>query len=437
MIVNILYKFGLNMNRKKVSGKNRIQLVVLILSLASLFVLAGIQVAWTLRAAKMQENQFNHSVMMAINRTVDNLALNRMLCDQINNCLMQDNPGSCAMMMQNLEEWDNIKALIQEDLNYYGIDLDFEFDIIRTGEQSVQSPGKEIYLSESLEDLLEKSGYKLSISFPGRRDFIIAQMGSIFVISIILLVIVILSSLLIYRFYKRERELSGNIIDFVNSMTHAFKTPLTNISLANSMIARDGTVKDNEKLQSYTGVIKAEHKKLKQRIERLIKTSFSETDQPSFHELIDVKALVSEVAVSFSVQIKELEGSLRVSGPENTAYVYGNPDLFFIALANIVDNSIKYSVEKPLIDIIITGNREKIIITVQDKGKAVPQEHLDDIFDRYFRYPAAGSVNTEGFGLGLYQVRNIITKMGGSVNATLPDSGGLRITIDLPAVTEK
>lgn len=425
------------MNRKKISGKNRIQLVVLILSLASLFALVGIQVAWTIRAAKMQENQFNHSVMMAINRTVDNLALNRMLCEQINNCLMQDNPGSCAMMMQNLDEWDNIKALIQEDLNYYGIDLDFEFDIIRADEQEVQSPGKEIYLSKNLEDLLEKSGYKLSIRFPGRRDFILAQMGSIFVISIILLVIVTLSSLLIYRFYKREREFSGNIIDFVNSMTHAFKTPLTNISLANSMIAREGTIRENEKLQTYTGVIKAEHKKLKQRIERLMKTSFSETDQPSFHELIDLKALISEVAGSFSVQVNELGGSLRVSGPDTAAYVYGNPDLFYIALANIVDNSIKYSAEKPAVDIAIKSNRERIIITVDDKGKGVPKEHLDDIFERYFRYPAAESADTEGFGLGLYQVRNIISKMGGSVNAILPDSGGLRIIIDLPAVTEK
>ncbi|TFH36285.1 MAG: HAMP domain-containing histidine kinase, partial [Bacteroidia bacterium] len=329
------------------------------------------------------------------------------------------------------------KSVIEEDLNYYGINLDFEFDIIKTGYLQEASVGRGFYLSGSLEELLERSGYKLSIRFPGRRDFIVAQMGSIFVVSIILLVIVTLSSLLIYRFYRRERDLSGNIVDFVNGMTHAFKTPLTNISLANSMIAKsDITIKD-KKIISYTGIIKAEHRKLKERVDALLKTTFTETDQPSGHELIDLSVVTRDIADSFSVQLNNSGGSITLKEHDTGIYLYGNPDLFYIALSNIIDNSLKYSRETAEI-IIDTGKKAgRVFIGIDDNGSGVPQEYLADIFEKYFRVADDEKVNPEGFGLGLYQVKKIITLMGGSVSAKNSPAGGLSINIELPLVTEK
>lgn len=411
--------------------------MLLMLSLTSLIALVGIQVIWIIRAARMQEAQFNQSVTLAMTRIIDNLAMDEMLCARINHCLVNDEPGSCAMVMKNLAEWDNIKSVIEEDLNYYGINLDFEFDIIKTGYLQEASVGRGFYLSGSLEELLEKSGYKLSIRFPGRRDFIVAQMGSIFVVSIILLVIVTLSSLLIYRFYRRERDLSGNIVDFVNGMTHAFKTPLTNISLANSMIAKsDITIKD-KKIISYTGIIKAEHRKLKERVDALLKTTFTETDQPSGHELIDLSVVTRDIADSFSVQLNNSGGSITLKEHDTGIYLYGNPDLFYIALSNIIDNSLKYSRETAEI-IIDTGKKAgRVFIGIDDNGSGVPQEYLADIFEKYFRVDDDEKVNPEGFGLGLYQVKKIITLMGGSVSAKNSPAGGLSINIELPLVTEK
>lgn len=427
------------MKKSKKILKNRLQPVLMILTLVSLVALSGIQVSWIIRTARMQEAQFNHSVTMAMNRVVDNLARDRMLCDQINNCLMAVDPGACSMAMQHLTEWDNIKSVIEEDLRYYGLDLDFEFDIVRSDQMDYNGGAvpKEIYLSGSLEELLERSGYKLKISFPGRRDFILAQMGSVFVVSIILLIIVTLSSVIIYRLYRRERELSANIVDFVNSMTHAFKTPLTNISLANSMIAKNPLVGNDRKLTSYTGIVKSEHRKLKERVDRLLSTTFSETDAPSLHEPIEVVPLAADIAGTFDVQVSERGGNIELVKEGGTIYVEGNPDLFYIALSNIVDNSVKYCESPPEIRISVSKVNSRVLVTVKDNGRGVPAEHLEDIFDRYFRVPSVGQNDTEGFGLGLYQAKNIITRMNGRIKATLPAEGGLAITIDLPALSEK
>ncbi|MFN2379352.1 MAG: sensor histidine kinase [Bacteroidales bacterium] len=427
------------MKQSKKIVKKRLQPVLMILTLVSLVALVGIQVSWIIRTARMQEAQFNHSVTMAMNRAVDNLSRDRMLCDQISNCLMDVDPGACSMAMQHLAEWDNIKAVIEDDLRYYGLDLDFEFDIVR-GDQMDYNGGsqqKEIYLSEGLEEMLERSGYKLKISFPGRRDFIVAQMGSVFVVSIILLVIVTLSSIIIYRLYRRERELSANIVDFVNSMTHAFKTPLTNISLANSMIAKNTVVGNDRKMTSYTGIIKSEHRKLKERVDRLLTTTFSETDPPSLHEPIDVVPVAADIASTFDVQVSDRSGTIELEQEGGAIYVAGNPDLFYIALSNIVDNSVRYCETPPEIKISLRKENNRVIITVKDNGRGVPGEYLESIFDRHFRVPADEKHNAEGFGLGLYQVKNIITRMNGRVKATQPEGGGLAITIDLPALGEK
>jgi len=414
--------------------RKKLQLYLLTLSLLSLGVLVAIQVEWTVRAAKMKEAQFNQSVRMAINNTIDNLEGNPFICEQINNCLSHNGHASCALLMANLAEWDSLKSVIARDLNNLGIDLDFEFDIIRNNDQLIENPENEVYLSRNMEDMLERSGYHLSVRFPGRRDFILSQMGNIFIVSIILLAIVSLSSVLIYRFYRRERDLSLNIIDLVNNMTHAFKTPLTNISLANSMIRKSQEINSNKKLLAYSGIIHDEHRKLKQRIERLINTSFSETDPRLLHEPVDLKSLLSDIAGSFGVQVSRSKGSLVFSEPECPVYVSGNPDLLYIAFSNIIDNSLKYSGVNPVINISVKEQQDSVQIMIRDKGKGVPEEDLKNIFGKYYRLTSGNNENDEGFGLGLFQVKNIITRMNGKVWASLPAEGGLLITIELPVI---
>ena len=146
---------------------------------------------------------------------------------------------------------------------------------------------------------------------------------------------------MIFGYYKKEKRLTGNIVDFINNMTHEFKTPLTNIALANSMISKNDFVEKDEKLTFYSQVIKTEHDKLKQRVEELLKASFSEAGKPVFNETIDVSLVVENVMETYSVQMKEKGGSFTFRKDGENFYVTGNPDLFHIAIGNIVDNAIK------------------------------------------------------------------------------------------------
>ena len=111
-------------------NKSRIQLSILIMAFVALVALTAIQFSWILKAARMQEAQFSHSVEMAMNRIVENLSRNEAFCSEVNNCLRQGGHESCMLVMRTREEWENMKSLIRQDLNFYGIGLDFEFDIV-------------------------------------------------------------------------------------------------------------------------------------------------------------------------------------------------------------------------------------------------------------------------------------------------------------------
>ena len=412
--------------------KSRIQLTLLIVTLSCLVALVGIQINWILKAARMQETQFNHSVSMAMNRIVENLARDQAICKEVTNCMKEGNSSSCYLMMKNREEWANMGSLIKNDLKFYGINLNFEFDIIEINTDKNTKANNSVYFSDDLKNALKESGYELRIKFPEKSDFIIAQIGYIFICSIVLLLLVTLSFIMIFSFYKKEKRLTENIVDFINNMTHEFKTPLTNIALANSMILKSGTFEKDEKLNFYSHIIKTEHGKLKQRVEELLSTSLSETGEPVLNENIDVAQAIENVLDTYSVQIKEKNGSVTFTKEELNPGLKGNIDLFHIAIGNIVDNAIRYCTKTPDIRIALLTRNKNLIIEISDNGIGIPKDLQARIFEKYYRVPTGNIHENNGFGLGLYHVKNIVTKIGGKIRIADSTEEGSKFVLEFP-----
>lgn len=416
--------------------RSRAQLLILLLALGALIALTAIQFSWILKAARMQEAQFSHSVEMAMQRIVENLSRNETICSEVNNCLRHGNNESCMLVMKTREEWDNMKSLIRKDLDFYGIGLDFEFDIIGPDLAEQIPHTKNTYFSNSLEEMLEKSGYKLSLRFPEKRDFVVAQMGDIFIFSLLLLFLVSISFIIIYNFYRRERLLSASIIDFVNNVSHEFKTPLTNISLANSMLSKNEKVENDEKLSFYTSVIRTEQTKLNEKVEKLLKTDFAGIDRLPAAEKIDVGTVVEDIAETFRVQVEEKGGRINIEKEGSRFTVTGNIDLFHIALGNLVDNAVKYSGQLPELSVRLSSKDNRLVIGIIDNGPGIPKQYREKVFEKYFRVPAGNTHLVDGFGLGLYQVKQIISGMKGSIRISNRKEGGLAVIIELPLAPE-
>jgi two-component system, OmpR family, phosphate regulon sensor histidine kinase PhoR len=413
------------------------QLSLLIITLLCLVVLVGIQIVWILKAAGMQEAQFNQSVRMAMNRIVENMSRDQNLCSQVSGCMREEKGGTCCLVMENRKDWANIGNLIRKDLQFYGINLDFEFDIVESRPGSVSPRKTSFYFSEDLVNVLQKSGFELRIRFPEKRDFILAQIGYIFIGSIALIILVSLSFFMIFRFYKKEKKLTENIVGFINNMTHEFKTPLTNIALANSMILKSEQVSGDEKLSFYSGIIRTEHGKLKHRVEDLLQTSFSESGEPLFNDILDVSLIARNVIQTFEVQIVEKGGKTELILEGNTFLVTGNSGLFQTAVGNLVDNSIKYCTGAPFIKISVISRDNTVSVIVSDNGIGIEKSQQQLIFGKFYRVPTGDIHQTNGFGLGLYHVKNIITKMGGKIRVTSSRGQGSTFSIELPSSTKQ
>jgi two-component system phosphate regulon sensor histidine kinase PhoR len=395
-------------------------------------VLVGIQIVWIIRSARMQEAQFNHSVSMAMNRIVDNLSRDREICSEVTNCLREGTSGSCYLMMKNRTEWANIGTMIKEDLKFYGITLNFEFDIVDKQDNPSGINKGNIYFTSNLEEVLNQSGYELRIKFPEKRDFIKAQIGYIFISSIVLLILVSLSFLLIFRYYRKEKKLSEDIVDIINNMTHEFRTPLTNIALANNMIARNESVEKDERILSYSKVIASEQKRLRDRVDELLRMSVSESQNTMKPGPVDIAEIINRVIATFDVQIKNRNGKVDFIRPVKKITITGEEDPLAIALGNLFDNAVKYNSGTPEINIILEENEKEVIMEISDNGIGIPKEYHSQVFSKYFRVPTGDVHNNDGFGLGLYYVWNTINRMGGSIKLNSTPGKGSSFKIQFP-----
>ena len=412
--------------------RKNLQLALLILTITSLVLLVGIQINWILKSARMQEAQFNHSVTLAMNRIVENLSQNQVICQEMNNCLRAGSSHSCYLLMRNQMEWASLDTLIRNDLQYYNINLDYEFDIVEKGAIAEPVSNGNVYKNDNLEKVLNSSGYELRLRFPERSEFIKAQIGYIFISSIALLLLVSVSFILIYKFYRREKKLTGNIIDFINNMTHEFKTPLTNISLANGMISKNEFVERDEKLASYTKVIRDEHKRLKDKVEVLLKATISDSVQSTGFEIFNAAAEIKNVADTFIIRINERNGSLKINSAGNNFSISGNIEMFQIAIGNLIDNAIRYCNKPPVINIKIDSFREIVTISIEDNGIGISKENIPQIFEKFYRVPTGDIHDNEGFGLGLYFVKKTISQMKGTISVSSQAGDGSIFKIELP-----
>jgi two-component system phosphate regulon sensor histidine kinase PhoR len=412
--------------------RKNLQSTLLVLTLTSLIILVAIQINWILRTARMQEAQFNHTVTLAMNRIVENMSGNQAICNEMKNCLIRNSSHSCYMLMRNTIEWTDLDSLIRNDLNYYNINLDYEFDIVPRDKSIETGSVKQTFINDNLEKILEQSGYELRLRFPDKNAFIKAQIGYIFISSITLIILVCVSFIIIYKFYRREKKLSNTITDFINNLTHEFKTPLTNIALATSMISKSENVEKNEKLSQYSDVLKAEHQRLKEKVDVLLKTTLSETGQPLNMEYFNAEDVIKSVTGAFIMQLKVNNGELTITASGENFTLTGNVEMFRAAIGNLIDNAIRYNSGSPQIKIELGSDKEKIRIRITDNGIGIKKEHLSRIFDKYYRVPTGNILENKGFGLGLYYVKNTIEQMNGKIRVSSRINEGTTFTLEFP-----
>ena len=343
--------------------------------------------------------------------------------------------------IRNSIPYRQLDTTLKWNLREKGIESDYFYAVVDEEEDSLlyKSSGFEGSETEDLyranlfpNDLIRKDTYLL-LKIPRKTSFILQSISWLLIGSLLFTLIIIATFGLTIHTILRQKKLSEIKTDFINNMTHEFKTPIATISLAADSIANPKTLGDQDKIMKFIQVIKSENKRMNNQVERVLQMSL--LDKNDFHLDIrpcHVHSLIGQVVNNARLQLDKNEGSVEYNESAENDLVNLDEEHFLNILYNLIDNAIKYSQGSPRI-FLQTGNKNGwLVVSVEDKGIGIKREDVHRIFDKFYRVSSGNIHNVKGFGLGLSYVKTIVERLGGEIKVSSHHGVGTRFDVFLP-----
>lgn len=324
------------------------------------------------------------------------------------------------------------------------IHIDFEYGIysVATNSMILQKTGKypEELTNQSyvydLSPLGPAFGYpnKLLLYFPNENRYVLNQLWLLLFISIFLFTVIILSFYFSIRTINKHKKLSVMKNDFINNMTHEFKTPISTISLACEAL-KDTDIKKSESLyDNYIGVIDAENKRLASMAEQILQTAIMDKGHLNLKQTeIDVHDLIRKAIASKNIQIQSKKGKLQSNMLATNSKITGDRIHLTNVIINLIDNAIKYNISYPEILINTVNKNGSVLIRIKDNGIGISNADQKRIFEKLYRVSTGNLHDFKGFGLGLSYVKAIVELHNGDVSVESEPGKGSIFTIKLPS----
>jgi two-component system phosphate regulon sensor histidine kinase PhoR len=255
------------------------------------------------------------------------------------------------------------------------------------------------------------------------------------VMSGLFLMVLIISFFFTIYTVIRQKKLSEIKADFVNNMTHEFKTPISTISISSEMLTKEGIMNSPEKISKYAKIIFDENNRLKNLVDRVLQIAvIDRKDEKLKLAQVDVHEVIRECADNFGLLVQERNGHLLTSPVASLPAITADRAHLTNMINNLLDNALKYSPLEPKIEITTFNQNGNLHIAIQDNGIGISREHHSDIFKKFHRLQRGDVHDVKGFGIGLYYVKTMAEKMGGYILLKSELNKGSCFTLIFPAI---
>lgn len=340
-----------------------------------------------------------------------------------------------------------LDTLISQALKAKGIRADYDF--------GVMSQSRNIMVIEKdpalREQLLSKGLFFpvfpgnsnpphdfLVINFPQQTRYLLIQMSGMLIISAALMLLIVISFAVVIIAMLRQKKLSEMKNDFINNMTHEFKTPISTVSLACEVLNDPDVPKTEGLLHSYIDIISQENKRLGVLAEKILQTAILEKGQLSLrNEPLDLHEVIADVIRKISIQVEIRDGSISFKPHASDPLVVADRMHITNVINNLLDNANKYTPKRPFIAVETDNLRDGIQVSISDNGTGISKANQKKIFDKLYRVPTGDVHNVKGFGLGLSYVKFIVEKHHGEVSVESEPGKGSVFRIWLPFNTSQ
>ncbi len=280
----------------------------------------------------------------------------------------------------------------------------------------------------------------LVIVVPNVQKLVLKDLRPRFALAILFSLIIFAAFFLTVRTMLRQKKMSEIKNDFINNMTHEFKTPIATISLAVDALRNSKVQQDLKKMTYFSDIIKEENQRMNRQVETILKSALMDRQEVQLN-LKSLKAhqIIQDVADNFVLRLQEKQGSLELNLDAENDLIEADEVHFSNLVNNLMDNAVKYSKDNvpPKMCIFTSSNTKKFIFRIEDNGIGMNRETLKRIFEKFYRAHTGNIHNVKGFGLGLSYVKDIVDAHEGTIKAESTLGKGSSFTIELPLVKEK
>jgi len=255
------------------------------------------------------------------------------------------------------------------------------------------------------------------------------------VTSIFFTIIILAAFYLTVRTMLRQKKLAKIKNDFINNMTHEFKTPIATISLAVDAMRNEKVIDDRNKMSYFSSIIKEENQRMNRQVETILKASQLEKQEVELNlKPIHLHETIKKVVDNFSLQLEDKKGKVELALNANDDLVEGDEVHLSNTVNNLVDNALKYAKDDvpPLVKLTTNTTAKNFILKIEDNGIGMNRETLKKIFERFYRAHTGNIHNVKGFGLGLSYVETMVEAHGGDIKAESTLGKGSTFTIEIP-----
>lgn len=396
-----------------------------------------VQGFWLKRAFDIEERQFNHSVQVALKNIADSI-----LSESINPKppKTQIRQLSSKFYYAELNTEINpelLDSLLKKELGIRQIKAAYELGIYKAEDDTLvygeYIPATIQWQIEHANDHIPtfstaKSNF--AIYFPNKFSVIAGEL-KIWIFSSVVLLLMLVFFIYAILTLLRERRLAEIKEDFINNLTHEFKTPIANIELASEALKANKI--EGEKQHRYHTIIHHENQRLKTQVERVLQLGAIDKNELRLDlKVINIHELISKLADSIGMRIKEKTGSLNIELNATNAEILADEFHLTNTVYNVLDNAEKYSKTHPEISISTRNEKNGLLISIRDAGIGIKEEFQNYVFEKFFRVPTGDVHNVKGFGLGLSYVKTIIEAHKGTISLHSEVSRGSQFDIYLP-----
>ena len=393
---------------------------------------------WVRRAFDLKEAEFERTVNTALFNVANQIFNINKTPSPAVNPVKQVSTNYFVVQVNSEIDVGMLEFLLRSEFEKRNIAADFEYGVYDCSSEKMKY-GDFVPLQATGDKTTAKRlptwsnhAYYFGVQFPNREAHLINQMGIWSFSSLVLLLVILFFAYTLFVILKQKR-LSEIQKDFINNMTHEFKTPISTIAVSTEVLKNPDIVNQPERLLNYTTIIEKENIRLKHQVERVLQMAkFDKEDIGLKKERVDVHQIIRNAIHNSALPLQEKDGVIRCELGAGNSVLDADRLHLINVLYNLIDNAIKYCGPSPEIGISTRNENKHLCIDVKDNGLGIARENHKKIFQKFYRVPTGNRHDVKGFGLGLHYVRSVVHAHKGTIRIESDLNKGSNFKISLP-----